>query len=122
MLKIKYNYLISNVSYIRVGGRVKIYIETDEIESIKKILKVNKKIKYIGNTSNIFFSFFNSEYIFIKYINKEFIMGKYITLGSSLSLNYVSNKLMENNLSGFEKISGIVTNLDLLTENIYKDD
>ena len=107
MLKIKYNILSSSFSFIGVGGKVKLYIETDDINVIKKILKVSKKIKYIGNTSNIFFSFFNSEYIYIKYINRDIRIDNFIELGSSLSLNYVSHKMINLGLEGFEKISSI---------------
>jgi len=107
MLKIKYNYDISNVSYIKVGGKVKLYIETDELECIKKILKVNKRIKYIGNTSNIFFSFYYCDYIFIKYINKTIIIDKYLEIGSSVSIKYLSSYLANKGISGFEKLEGI---------------
>ena len=107
MLKIKYNYDISNISYIKVGGRVKLYIETDEIEVIKKILKVSKKIKYIGNTSNIFFCFSYHTYIFIKYINRSIKIDEVIEVGSGLSLRYLINKLSEIGIGGMEKLIGI---------------
>ena len=107
MLKIKYNFDISNISYIKVGGRVKLYIETDEIEVIKKILKVSKKIKYIGNTSNIFFSFSYHSYIFIKYINRSLKIDEVIEVSSGLSLRYLINKLSETGIGGMEKLIGI---------------
>lgn len=107
MLKIKYNYSIEHISYIKVGGKIKVYIETDDIEVVKKVLKVTKKIKYIGNTSNIFFCFKYCDYILLKYINTEIIIDELITLGSSLPLNYVSKKLMNLSIEGFEKLSGI---------------
>ncbi len=107
MFKIRYNYPISNVTYIKVGGKVKLYIETDELDIIKKILTVNKKIKYIGNASNIFFSFDYSDYIFIKYINKKIIINEYLELGSSVSIKYLSNKLTKEGIKGFEKLNGI---------------
>ena len=44
MIKIKYNYDISNISYIKVGGNVKVYIETDEVNVIQKILIITRKI------------------------------------------------------------------------------
>ena len=107
MLRIKYNYDISQVSYIKVGGRVKLYIETDDISNVKKILKISKKIKYIGNTSNIFFSFYYSEYIFVKYINSKIIIDDFIYVGSSVSLKFLSNILVKNGIEGFEKLEGI---------------
>ena len=107
MLKIKYNFDISKVSYIKVGGKVKLYIETDEIETLKKIIKISKKIKYIGNTSNIFFCFDYNKYIFIKYINNKILIGEYLELGSSVSLKYLVPFLIENEISGFEKLGGI---------------
>lgn len=108
MLKIKYNYEISNISFIKVGGKVKLYIETDEIEIIKKIIKITKKIKYIGNTSNMFFSFNYSDYIYIKFINKTITINKnYLILGSSVNLMFLSGHIIEKEISGFEKLGGI---------------
>ena len=107
MLRIKYNFDISNISYIKVGGKVKLYIETDEIEVVREILKVSKKIKYIGNTSNIFFSFSYNSYIFIKYIDRSLIIEKVIEAGSGLSLRYLINKLCELDIGGMEKLIGI---------------
>ena len=107
MIKIKYNYDISNISYIKVGGNVKVYIETDEVNVIQKILKITRKIKYIGNCSNIFFSFYYSDYIFIKYVNKSFIICKNMLIGSSLSLKFLSSNLIKKGISGFEKLEGI---------------
>lgn len=107
MLKIRYNYNISKNSYIKVGGNVKLFIETDELEVVKKILKITKKIKYIGNCSNIFFSFLNSEYIFIKYINREILLSDNLILGSSVSVKYIGRYFSKLGIKGFEKLSGI---------------
>ena len=107
MFKIYYNFDISEISYIKVGGKVKLYIVTDEINIIRKILKINRNIKYIGNTSNIFFSFSYSDTIYIKYINNRFKIDNKVMVGSSLSIPFLIRKLLENNIGGFEKMIGI---------------
>ena len=62
---------IKDVSYIKVGGFVKGYLETSDINKVKEIILKEKKIRFIGNTTNTLFSFDYSDTFFVKYLGKN---------------------------------------------------
>lgn len=105
MLKIKYNFDSSQISFIKNGGKVKGYIECDDIDLLSKIIPYVKNYKYIGNTSNILFLFEKKDIYLIRYINRQFIvLPNKILMGSSLSLNRIYQNSLKYEFSGFDAI------------------
>lgn len=80
---------IKNVSYIKVGGFVKGFLETSDINKVKEIILKEKKIRFIGNTTNTLFSFDYSDTFFVKYLGKNIeIEDDFIVCECGVSLSF----------------------------------
>ena len=124
-----YNENMSKHTTFKTGGPAEIYVKVDSIEKLKEILKIAKEekqeIHILGNGSNLLVQDYGIKGIVIKIeINKINIEEKkedkdgnegeankenkvIVTLGAGEKLAAIGQKLMQNNISGFEELSGI---------------
>ena len=111
---VMYNELMSKHTSFNVGGPAEIFAKIDSADKATKILNLckynNIKITVIGNGTNLVVSDLGIKGIVIKYIANDIDIDK--TTGNVICsggvLNPVlANKLLENELSGFEFASGI---------------
>ena len=111
---IMYNEPMSKHTSFKVGGPAEIFAKVDSVDKVKNILKFckknNIKVTVIGNGSNLLVSDEGIKGLVIKYIANEVKIdktsGEVICSGGVLNL-VLANKLLENELTGFEFASGI---------------
>ena len=97
---------IKDVSYIKVGGFVKGYLETSDINKVKEIILKEKKIRFIGNTTNTLFSFDYSDTFFVKYLGKNIeIEDDFIVCECGVSLSFLASFSLKYNISSFYQFS-----------------
>lgn len=107
MISLKNNFDISDISFIKVGGIVKEYIESDNLYEILKYLK-NKNFIAISNTSKILFAFDYLDKSIVKFKKNDFINFKDTFFAySGISLNKLYQYSLKYHFSGFEKIATI---------------
>lgn len=105
MIKIIKNYNLEEVSYIHVGGICHKFIKTDEINYLTKI---KKPFIAISNCSKILFAFDYSSLTFVQFnLSKVVFFKDNYFVFAGTSLNYLSCKLMEREIEGFEYLSTI---------------
>lgn len=105
---------MSKHTSFKVGGPAECYIKAETIEEIKTILEISKNnnipITVIGKGSNILVKDNGIKGIILNIgiknieINEEKGIAK---IGAGNQLAEVSQQMMQNNLSGFEELSGI---------------
>ena len=105
---------MSKHTSFKVGGSAECYIKAETVEDVREALKISKEnslcITVVGNGSNILVKDTGVEGIVVNIglkkmeINKDKKIAK---IGAGNQLSEVSQQMMQNNLSGFEELSGI---------------
>ena len=119
--EIKLNENMANHTSFRTGGNADVYIETADLEKIRKYLSLDivKEGKFptyfIGNGTNILVTDKGINGVVIKYFNNYYEINKdgnkaQIKVSSSVSLPFLSNILINHSLKGFEFASQIPRN------------
>ena len=111
---IMYNEPMSKHTSFKVGGPAEIFAKIDSVDKVKDILKFckenNIKVTVIGNGTNLLVSDKGIKGLVIKYtandIKIDKTSGEVICSGGVLN-PVLANKLLENELTGFEFASGI---------------
>lgn len=113
---IKKDELMSKHTSFKVGGPADIFIKAESIEEIKSVLKVvnNDDIPLfiIGNGSNVLVKDNGIRGIALKIDLKDYEIKKdnndfIIRVQSGVSLGFLSQRLLQEEVSGFEELSGI---------------
>ncbi|MGN1295822.1 MAG: FAD-binding protein [Bacilli bacterium] len=126
----KYPYCTEEISYVGVGGLTKGFLKTSDVNKVQEKILEEKKIKYIGNTSNTLFSFDYYDGFFIKFVGKRIeVEDEYIVCESGVSLSFLASFSMKFNISSFYTLSlipgllggALVTNAGAYGKNIADD-
>ena len=112
--QVKFNYSIKKLNWFNIGGKTKIYFSPETLNELISFLKLYNnrgKIFILGAGSNVLFSDNIFEGVVIK-LGKKFsnisILGKSkIIAGSSALDKKLSEFAKENEIGGFEFLSGI---------------
>ncbi len=120
---IKYQEPMKNHTTFKIGGLADCYIKVKTVEELKEILKIvnenNIKLTIIGNGSNILVSDYGIEGIVAEinikkyekiektYNNTSNIKNIEIILGAGNKVSEVAQKFLNEELTGFEELSGI---------------
>lgn len=115
--KIKQNEPMKKHTSFKIGGPAEILIKVDSVEKLKKVLELCKNEKVplaiIGNGSNLLVpdegikgivTKLELKEIEIKEINKQEVE---VTVDSGVQLGLLAQKLLKEEISGFEELSGI---------------
>lgn len=107
MSKINRDFNLSKVIYSKLNTKVKYYLESDNINDIKELIKQDN-IYFIGNASKILFAFDYKKIVVIKYIKSEIkLLNNFLIVDSGCSLSKLGNFCIQNNIKGFEKLMTI---------------
>lgn len=109
---IKYNEPMKKHTSFKIGGPAECFIKAQKIEEIQEILKLVKEnnipLKIIGNGSNLLVKDEGIKGIVLKIdIKKIEIQENNVTVGSGVKLGELAQKLLREELAGFEFASGI---------------
>ena len=111
---IKYNEPMARHTSLKVGGPAEMFAQIDSADKVIEVLdfckKNNMKITVIGNGTNLLVSDLGIKGLVIKYVANEINIDKYtgnVTCSGGTLIPVLANKLLENELSGFEFASGI---------------
>ncbi len=111
-----YNENMSKHTTFKTGGPAEIFVKVDDIEKLKKVLETAKEekedIHILGNGSNLLVKDNGVKGIVIRIdiegIKTEEKENKIIVkLGAGEKLAAIGQRFMQNNISGFEELSGI---------------
>lgn len=111
-----YNENMSKHTTFKTGGPAEIFVKVDDIEKLKKVLEIAKEekedIHILGNGSNLLVKDNGVKGIVIRIdiegIKTEEKENKIIVkLGAGEKLAAIGQRFMQNNISGFEELSGI---------------
>ena len=115
--RIKQNEPMKNHTSFKIGGPAEFYIKIKSIEELQKILKFAKKenikITIVGNGSNILVSDKGIDGIVIRTNLKEIKIKDIeqnkveITVDDATPIGFLAQKLLKEEITGFEEISGI---------------
>ena len=110
--KIKENEDMSKYTSFKAGGKARFLIKANQIQDIKDAIKITKEqnipFLVIGNGSNILFrdGLYNGIIIKVE-LNKLEINENKATVSAGVKNAVLAQKLLENELSGFEFAAGI---------------
>lgn len=110
--KIKENEDMSKYTSFKAGGKARFLIKANQIQDIKDAIKITKEqnipFLVIGNGSNILFKdgLYNGIIIKVE-LNKLEINKDKATVSAGVKNAVLAQKLLENELSGFEFAAGI---------------
>ena len=110
---IKYNEPMKNYTTFKVGGPAECLIKIYNLEELKEILKFAKEnsinLTIIGNGSNLLVLDAGIDGIVAKIDIKKFEIkeGSKVILGAGNKMSEVAQKLLKEELTGFEELSGI---------------
>ena len=109
---IKYNEPMKNHTSFKIGGPAECFIKAQKIEEIQQVLEIVKAnqipFKVIGNGSNILVKDKGIKGIVLKIdIKKIEIQVNRVIVGSGVKLGELAQKLLMQELTGFEFASGI---------------
>lgn len=113
---VKVNESMKEHTTFKIGGNADFFIKIDDINSLKKVLNFAKEKNIntyiIGNGSNLLVKDNGIRGIVIKVCLDNLIIEKkekecLVTVGAGVTLGYLSQKLLKENVSGFEFASGI---------------
>lgn len=112
MSKVYFNELMSKHTSFKIGGPAECYIKIHNIEDLKECLKFANRhkinITILGNGTNILVSDHGIKGIVLKIDLKEFkIENNIITVGAGFKMAMLAQKVLENELTGFEELAGI---------------
>ena len=112
--KIRFNYNIKRLNWFNIGGKAKIYFSPETLNELIDFLKLYKnrgKIFILGNGSNVLFSDNVFKGVIIKLGKKFSNISKLgenkIIAGSTTTDKNLSEFAKENEIGGFEFLSGI---------------
>lgn len=111
--KIQYNVPMSKYTSFKVGGPAECLIKIETLEELKQILEIaqnnNIKTTIIGNGSNILVKDKGIKGIVLKIEIKKFELSKEneLIVGSGNKLGEIAQKLVKEEITGFEFASGI---------------
>lgn len=96
----------------KIGGNADIFVKIKNIEELKYIIKVSKMtdvpLTVVGNGSNILVKDNGIRGIVIKLeFNQVTIEGTVVTVGAGVKLGELGQKLLQEEITGFEFASGI---------------
>ncbi len=106
----KDHYCIAEKSYIKIGGIVKKYLESDDLLEVKQYLKTHqdKDFIYLGNTSKMLFAFDYSDKYYLKFTRSQIVDKKdTLIVDSGVSLPYLVRYMIEKGYGGIEKLGDI---------------
>lgn len=101
---------ISTISYIRTGGIVKDFFETNNLKEVRDCIKKhhNHDFEFLGNTSKILFAFDYSKKIFLRYTNSQIIdKEKYLVVNSGVKLPLLVSYMCKKGYGGIETLGDI---------------
>ena len=110
------NELMSKHTSFKVGGPADIFVKIDSIEKLQYVLKVatekNIPILFLGNGSNILVTDKGIRGIVCKIELKKLEITEngndiFVTVGSGMKNGVLAQKLLDNEITGFEFASGI---------------
>ena len=109
---IKYDEPMKKHTSFKIGGPAEYFIKVQKIEEIQEILKIVKEnnipLKIIGNGSNLLVKDEGIKGIVLKIdIKKIEIQGNNVIVGSGVKLGELAQKLLKEELAGFEFAGGI---------------
>ena len=115
--RIKQNEPMKNHTSFKIGGPAEFYIKITSIEELQKILEFAKKekirITILGNGSNVLVSDSGIQGIVIRTNLKEIKIEEKeenkveITVDDATPIGFLAQKLLKEEITGFEEISGI---------------
>ena len=115
--RIKQNEPMKNHTSFKIGGPAEFYIKITSIEELQKILEFAKKekikITILGNGSNVLVSDNGIQGIVIRTNLKEIKIETKeqnkveITVDDATPIGFLAQKLLKEEITGFEEISGI---------------
>lgn len=112
--KVKVNEMMSSHTTFKIGGIADLFLEINDLESLKKILNLLKSNNIpfflIGNGSNLLVDDEGYNGAIIKLtgdFEKVSVDGEYVECGSGCKLSTLCNKCLENSLTGLEFAYGI---------------
>jgi len=115
--RIKQNESMKKHTSFKIGGPAEFFIKVNSIEEIQKLLKFSKEneipLIVVGNGSNLLVLDEGIKGIVIKLELKEIEIQQEdkerikITVGSGVPLGLLAQKLLKEEISGFEELSGI---------------
>ncbi len=110
--KILYNEPMKKHTTFKIGGPAEVFIKIENFEDLKNILKLAKSyqipITIIGNGSNILVLDEGIKGIVLQINLKKFeVEDEIVTVGAGEKIGTIAQKLLKQNLSGFEELSGI---------------
>lgn len=114
---IKQEEMMKNHTSFKIGGPAEIFIKITKLEELKNLLKYckenNEKLTIIGNGSNLLISNKGIRGIVAKIETKEIKITQIdkenyeIKLESGVLLGFFAQKLLKEEIQGFEELSGI---------------
>lgn len=119
--KIFFNELMKNHTTFKIGGPAECFVKIENIGQLKEILKYtnvnNIPLNLIGNGSNILVLDSGIKGVVLKLemqnieIEKDIEKKKCdkikVIADAGVKMNYFAQKLLQNNISGFEELAGI---------------
>ncbi len=109
---IKTNENMGKYTSFKTGGNANFFIKTKSINDIKKILEIanlnNIPLIVLGNGSNMLFKESGFDGIVLKIeLDKIIIKNETVTVDAGAKNAIISKKILDNELQGFEFMSGI---------------
>lgn len=113
-LEVLYNEEMSKHTSFKIGGIAECYIKVNKIEELQKLLEISKKhetpLTVIGNGTNILVKDNGIKGIVAKINIKNIEISQetsIVTVSAGNTLAEIAQVLKNNNLAGFEELSGI---------------
>ena len=113
-LEVLYNEEMSRHTSFKIGGQAEYYIKINKFEELQEILEISKKHKIpltvIGNGTNILVKDDGIKGIVAKINIKNIEVSEenaIVTVGAGNTLAEIAQVLKQNELTGFEELSGI---------------
>ena len=113
-LEVLYNEEMSKHTSFKIGGQAECYIKINKIEELLELLEISRKhqipLTIIGNGTNILVKDNGIKGIVAKINIKNIEVSEekaIVTVGSGNTLAEIAQALKQNELTGFEELSGI---------------
>lgn len=113
-LEVLYNEEMSKHTSFKIGGKAECYIKINKFEELQELLKISKEHKIpvtvIGNGTNILVKDNGIKGIVAKINIKNIEISEentIVTVGAGNTLAEIAQVLKQNELTGFEELSGI---------------
>ena len=111
-MKIQKNILLKDYTTFKIGGAAEFFAEVNNTIELQEVLQWagdnNKQIFVLGGGSNLLVSDDGIKGLVIKLnLNDLEIEGNKVRVGSGVSLTYLLNETLENDLVGLDFVTGI---------------